>query len=144
MGLLISEFVMERKIRNYFRDFCEDMQYFESIWQVFLSPICLVYYVCQVMVFCCLFFVDQELSNEFITMAKKNCGLDVYPLESRDMTFGVDLYSTTLLGGLLGMYVTRHDQHLQAQGYSFYDFLRCVKRAAPGLLLLFAIVPSWR
>lgn len=112
MGLLISEFVMERKIRNYFRDFCEDMQYFESIWQVFLSPICLVYYVCQVMVFCCLFFVDLELSNEFITMAKKNCGLDVYPLESRDMTFGVDLYSTTLLGGLLGMYVTRHDQHL--------------------------------
>ena len=85
------------------------MQYFESIKQVLTSPICLVYYVCQAMVFYCFFFVDHELSSEFIAMAKTNCGLDVYPLESRDMTFGVDLYSTTLLGALYGMYITRHD-----------------------------------
>jgi hypothetical protein len=112
MGLLISEFFTERKIRRHFRDFCEDMQYFESAKQVFVSPICLVYYVVQVLVFYCFFFVDHELSKEFIDTAKKNCGLDIYPLEARDMTFGVDLYSTTLFGALYGMYVTRHDQHL--------------------------------
>lgn len=76
MGYLGSEFLLEPKVREYFRLVAQRDTHL-SLSKLLMSPLCLVFYFSQLVYLACFLLIDHELPPEQIRIAKVTCGVDI-------------------------------------------------------------------
>ena len=80
MGILLSDFLTEREVRTYFRDFVEDMKTYTCWQELWTSPLMVIFYALQFLYLNCYFCLNHELTDEQIQITKKTCGVEINKL----------------------------------------------------------------
>jgi hypothetical protein len=96
-----------------------------------------------VIFFSCFFFIDHELKPEQLRIAKITCGVQIEPLEPLFMTLGTNLYGLAFIPSIVGLYISRDENHEVPAKFSWLEFRRFFMRGLPCGLAFFLFVPSW-
>ena len=108
-----------------------------------MTPICVIYYLSEVIFFCCFFLLDHRLTPEQQRIAKITCGVQIEPLEPLIMTLGTNFYGLAFIPSIVGLYLSRDENHEVPAKFTWLEFRRFFVRGLPCGLAFFLFLPSW-